>query len=202
MVERGRGTLRTAAAPARSRAPGLERRFGPATTFVRRSRLASPAEEVFRWHARPGALERLTPPWERVERVAGGESLEPGSRVVLRARVGPLARTWVAEHTDLEPGRRFRDVQSRGPFARWEHTHSMLPLAGGGCELEDRVEVVLAALGEARQTGRAGAQHVGIVEPGPDGAARDADLLAALDPHARARASARSSARAAYTPRR
>ena len=35
--------------------------------FVHRTRIAAPAEEVFRWHARPGALERLTPPWEPVE---------------------------------------------------------------------------------------------------------------------------------------
>src|SRR5262245_52592418 len=64
-------------------------------------------------------------------------------------------------------------------------------------ELEYRIEVVLGALVEARESGRAGAQHLRIVEAGPHGAARDADLLAALDPHARARASARSSARAA-----
>lgn len=117
-------------------------------TFVRTSRLGHSADEVFRWHARPGAFERLTPPWERVERVAGGGSLEPGSRLVLRTRVGPIARLWVAEHTDLEPGRRFRDVQVRGPFARWEHTHSMRPV-GSGCELEDRVEydLPLGALG-------------------------------------------------------
>ena len=25
------------------------------------------AEEVFTWHERPGAFERLTPPWEKVK---------------------------------------------------------------------------------------------------------------------------------------
>lgn len=43
-------------------------------TFVRRCQIAAPVEAAFRWHARPGALERLTPPWERisVEERTGG----------------------------------------------------------------------------------------------------------------------------------
>jgi len=39
-------------------------------TFIRRVRIAVSAEEAFAWHARPGALERLTPPWENVRDVA------------------------------------------------------------------------------------------------------------------------------------
>jgi len=39
-------------------------------SFIRRVRLPVSAEEAFAWHARPGALERLTPPWENVRDVA------------------------------------------------------------------------------------------------------------------------------------
>ena len=35
--------------------------------FTARSKIDSPAVDVFRWHEEPGALERLTPPWEPVE---------------------------------------------------------------------------------------------------------------------------------------
>ena len=52
--------------------------------FRRRSRLEAPADEVFRWHARPGAFERLNPPWDPAEvssRTGGIE--EEGSRVVV-----------------------------------------------------------------------------------------------------------------------
>lgn len=35
--------------------------------FVRRSRIEAPSEEVFDWHARSGAFQRLTPPWETVQ---------------------------------------------------------------------------------------------------------------------------------------
>ena len=54
-------------------------------TFVRRTRLAASAEAAYRWHARPGALERLSPPWDPpiVESRSGGIEDE-GARVVLR----------------------------------------------------------------------------------------------------------------------
>ena len=62
-------------------------------TFVARARLPASAEEAYDWHARPGAFERLTPPWQRVEvieRSAGG--IEKGTRLVLRVAAGPLRR--------------------------------------------------------------------------------------------------------------
>ena len=37
------------------------------------------------------------------------------------------------------PGRRFRDTQVEGPFARWIHTHSFEP-DGDGAILEDRID--------------------------------------------------------------
>jgi ligand-binding SRPBCC domain-containing protein len=48
--------------------------------FVRRTRIAAPAAEVFRWHARQGALERLTPPWESIEVLERTGGIEDGSR--------------------------------------------------------------------------------------------------------------------------
>ena len=40
----------------------------PASPAIERSsRLPFSAESVFAWHERPGAFERLTPPWERAE---------------------------------------------------------------------------------------------------------------------------------------
>ena len=108
--------------------------------FVQRTSLPHAAERVFAWHERPGALERLTPPFAPARVLArSGTGIGPGARVVLRIPVGPAGVTWVAEHRDYEPGRLFRDVMVRGPFARWDHTHRFVPQGPDASVLEDRV---------------------------------------------------------------
>jgi uncharacterized protein len=112
-------------------------------TFRKRSRLPVPVEAAFAWHERPGALERLTPPWERVRLIERTGGIRDGARVVLAVYAGPIPQTWVAEHRDYVQNRRFRDVQVRGPFASWVHTHDFEPDGVGACFLEDRIEYVL-----------------------------------------------------------
>lgn len=114
-------------------------------TFVKESEIAAPARAVFDWHKREQALERLTPPGDPVNVVSrtGGID-EPGSQVTLEIVLwGPLRVRWVAEHRDFEEGRMFQDVQVKGPFARWVHTHEMVPIDGERCLLRDRVEYAL-----------------------------------------------------------
>lgn len=107
--------------------------------FVKTTRLDASPTEVFHWHERPGAFERLVPPWERVEVIDRTGDLSNGSRVTLR---GPGGR-WIVEHRDVIPGAQFRDVLLQGPFSRWEHTHRMMPQGEGACLLEDRIEYAL-----------------------------------------------------------
>jgi len=108
--------------------------------FVKESQIAATPAEVFAFHERPGALASLTPPWEKVELAEGGDSIQPGSRVVLKVRFGPFTLRWVAEHTEYEPGRLFADRQVRGPFASWYHRHHFLDDGAGGTLLRDEVE--------------------------------------------------------------
>jgi uncharacterized protein (TIGR01777 family) len=115
-------------------------------------------ERVFRWHARPGAFERLVPPWAPV-RLERFEGIGEGDRAVLRMGPGPLALRWVAEHHDVIEGRQFCDRQVQGPFAYWDHTHRFEPTDEGGCRLVDRIEYALPAGG----LGAAAAPY--LVEP-------------------------------------
>jgi len=114
-------------------------------TFVFRSKMPASAEDVYRFHGEPDALERLTPPWEKAQVVAqtGGGIEQPGSRVTLRVSVGPFKQNCIAEHTACEPGKMFRDVMVSGPFPRWEHTHLFIPDGAQASWLEDRVEYEL-----------------------------------------------------------
>lgn len=69
--------------------------------------------------------------------------IEPGSTTILRVAVGPFRRRWVARITSCTPGREFVDLQVEGPFAFWEHTHSMVPDGADACWLEDSVSYTL-----------------------------------------------------------
>lgn len=112
--------------------------------ITRRTRMPASAEEVFAWHARPGAFARLVPPWEDVRLIRTEGTFGDGYRVTLRAGLfGPIGAEWVAEHFDTEPGRRFRDRQVKGPFAEWVHTHEFIPDGPDASILEDRVEFKL-----------------------------------------------------------
>jgi ligand-binding SRPBCC domain-containing protein len=117
--------------------------------FVKESRIAAPPARVFAFHESPGALVRLTPPWEEVTVESGGESIRVGARVVLVTRLGPIPLRWVAEHTEYAPPHRFADRQVSGPFANWHHRHEFLDDGQGGTILRDTVdcEPPLGALG-------------------------------------------------------
>jgi uncharacterized protein len=111
--------------------------------FVFRSPMPFSAEEVGRWHTRPGAFERLTPPWETVRILERSGRIEDGGQVVLAVRAGGRWRRWVARHHDHEPGRQFCDRQMEGPFARWEHCHRFVPEGLSQSHLEDDIEYAL-----------------------------------------------------------
>lgn len=115
--------------------------------FEYRSHIPAPAEEVFNWHARPGAFQRLLPPWEPVEIVSQTGGIENGATLILKVGTFPLKHTWVAEHRDFVQGYQFRDVQVKGPFARWEHTHRVDPQGDGACRLHDHITYALPGLG-------------------------------------------------------
>ncbi len=111
--------------------------------YVARSPMPVPPRELFDWHARPGAFERLNPPFDKVEILERSGGMAPGARTVLRLHVGPVPRKWVAVHTALEDGRSFTDRQESGPFALWEQVHRMLPDGEGRSLLEDEVRYAL-----------------------------------------------------------
>lgn len=96
---------------------------------------------VFDWHERPGALERLTPPWGEVEVLHRSGGIEDGGEVTLRVHRGPTNFKWELRHRDYEYGRQFRDEQVAGPLKSWLHTHHFSELAGGGTVIEDEIEV-------------------------------------------------------------
>ena len=108
--------------------------------FETRLEIGHPADRVFAWHDRPGALLRLFPPWWSVRVVSGPARLSAGDRVVLRVGKGPVRVTSEFERSEMDPAGLIVDRQVRGPFERWRHTHRLESIAGGGTALVDTVE--------------------------------------------------------------
>lgn len=106
----------------------------------RTTRLEFAAEMVWAWLARPGALQRLTPPWQPLRIVAQDEGITEGGRVELRLRVAGVPVRWLAVHRGVDPGRGFRDEQLDGPFRHWVHHHRLEPDGPAACVYTDRVE--------------------------------------------------------------
>lgn len=118
--------------------------------FEARTDLDVSAAEAFRWHARQGAFDRLSPPWDRVEVREARGGIENDARLVVRLGRPPLAVTWVARHEGYEEGRRFVDVAESGPFAHWRHEHLFEDAGKDRALLRDRItyELPFGAVGD------------------------------------------------------
>lgn len=95
-------------------------------------------KELFTWHMRPGAFERLSPPWVNI-RVEQAGQVREGERVSFAILRGPFRVRWEAVHRDIIEGRQFSDIQLKGPFSYWRHIHHFEARDSGGV-LTDRIE--------------------------------------------------------------
>ncbi len=107
--------------------------------FTHRSRFPVPAEILAAWHEAPGAIDRLTPPWEHAEILEHSGHVRDGARARVRLKVGPVSLEWEMIHEQYVEGRQFQDRQVRGPFAEWIHTHRFLPDGPDASILEDHI---------------------------------------------------------------
>lgn len=111
--------------------------------FVKESVFPVSAEVLWSFHERPDALQLLTPPWQRTEVVQPPASLEAGTRVVLRTKLGPLWQTIIAEHVAYERGHMFADRMLKGPFAEWLHRHIVTARGPFESVLRDEIDYEL-----------------------------------------------------------
>lgn len=107
--------------------------------FIHEKELPFPVDRVWDWHMRPGALERLMPPWEDARVVGREGGIDDGGTVHVRVRRGPVKVDFKVRHTDFEPGRLFTDEQVSGPMGSWEHRHEFEPRGDGACLIRDRI---------------------------------------------------------------
>lgn len=86
----------------------------------------NPREEVFAFFEKAQNLSRMTPPSFRFEMLTPGPvRMHTGTVLDYRFRVGLLPIRWTSLITEWKPPFRFADVQLKGPFSYWNHTHEL-----------------------------------------------------------------------------
>jgi ligand-binding SRPBCC domain-containing protein len=110
----------------------------------RSQRIARPPREVFEFFADAHNLEAITPDWLRFRIVTPGRiEMRPGTLIDYRLRLHGLPIRWLTRIESWEPGRRFTDVQVRGPYRLWHHTHEFEAGPDGETVVRDRVRYAL-----------------------------------------------------------
>lgn len=113
-------------------------------------RLPHAVEHVFEFFSRAENLAAITPP------SLGFEILTPlpvdmraGALIDYRIRLHGLPMRWRTRITEWNPPFGFVDVQERGPYALWEHTHRFRSDGPHATVMDDEVryELPFGALG-------------------------------------------------------
>ena len=120
--------------------------------YIKKTEINVPVDALFAWHARDGAIARLTPPWAPLKMIdRSGDGIKKGVKIKFRISLFKIPMIWEAEHIEYQENRLFKDCQIKGPFSKWEHTHRFEPVIGQGLQsgsknasyMEDHVEFEL-----------------------------------------------------------
>jgi ligand-binding SRPBCC domain-containing protein len=104
--------------------------------LLREQRFEAPPEAVFGFFADARNLEAITPPLLRF-RLLTPEPVVMGVGTFLQyaLRVHGVPVRWDTLIQAWEPPWRFVDVQVRGPYRLWHHTHELTAVDGGAATL-------------------------------------------------------------------
>lgn len=110
----------------------------------RTQRLPGSPDEVFGFFADALNLEAITPAWLSFRVVTPGPiEMRAGARIEYRLKLHGVPVRWLTRIEEWEPGKRFVDVQVRGPYRLWHHTHKFEPDGRGGTLVRDTVRYAL-----------------------------------------------------------
>jgi len=111
--------------------------------FEQKQHVPSPRESLFAFFADAQNLERITPPQLRFEilRRDPGE-VHQGMHIEYRLRLFGIPFGWKTLIESYEQNVSFVDLQLKGPYKLWRHTHTFED-DGAGTLMRDRVEYEL-----------------------------------------------------------
>jgi len=121
----------------------------------REQRLAGTPGEVFAFFADASNLEAITPPLLRFTVITPGPiEMRVGTLIAYRLRVHRAPVSWLTSIQRWDPPRAFVDMQIKGPYALWHHTHGFAADGQGHTLMTDTVRYAIGygPLGELAHT--------------------------------------------------
>ena len=118
-------------------------------TLERTQLIPRPLSEVFPFFSDAKNLETITPAFLQFKILTPGPiAMQAGTLIDYRIRLLGVPLHWRTQIEAFEPPLRFTDIQIRGPYRLWHHTHEFLETAEGTL-MTDRVryEMPLGSLG-------------------------------------------------------
>lgn len=110
----------------------------------RSQRVEVPAERAFDFYVDARNLEPMTPPWLHFEVTTPGELvLRQGARLDYKLRLHGVPVRWQTRIEAWEPPERFVDIQAKGPYSLWEHTHLFEKDGDDAALIHDRVRYAI-----------------------------------------------------------
>jgi ligand-binding SRPBCC domain-containing protein len=101
-------------------------------------------DETFRFFCDPRNLKRLTPPFLRFKFLSTPpQALQPGAEIYYQIQLYGVPVRWRTQIEIVEPPHRFVDVQAKGPYALWRHSHAFKEIDVRKTEMKDRVEFAM-----------------------------------------------------------
>ena len=103
-----------------------------------------PIGETFKFFSDPRNLERLTPQFLKFKFLEPPpEVMQPGDAIEYQIRLYGLPVHWRTRIEVVMAPDLFVDVQEKGPYAMWRHSHTFKDIGGGATEVRDRVEYAM-----------------------------------------------------------
>jgi len=97
-----------------------------------------PITEAFRFFEDPANLLKITPP-QMALTITNPEPvvMRKGAEIAYTLCVAGMPQRWRTLIAEYDPPHSFMDVQLRGPYRKWEHTHTLREVEGGTLMIDD-----------------------------------------------------------------
>ncbi len=107
--------------------------FGaPEYTLTRTQWVSATIEEVFSFFENPHNLSKITPSNLGFHILAiHPDTVQEGTQILYRLKWHGIPYRWQTLIEEWVSEEKFVDVQQRGPYIQWHHTHTFTPCEGG-----------------------------------------------------------------------